>query len=412
MANPNPPLNPLDALQASFNAALLEVAYTMKNHARPDLNHIACSNANPQNLPGPKYTNPALTLHLDRFHVSLDELERELFRAQAVMRRDVAVHRVAREAREAEEARVAAEEAQKQKMALKEKEEQEKKAAAAAQSKAAAAAAAASAPAATHSSANQDQDVTMTGTDAFTALPSTAAHTAANPRMLPNQHIPKPLAVETNATSNAQTSGAPETAETTTDNDDLFGRSPTTAGLNNNDLDSMFEDLTNDQDNGGGDSGGNDVFGDSQQGEIDFALLPGLESYANIDSGGDKQQGESGKADDAGAKKQDESSGDMFDFCLGSTDESQSQNQGQQQQQQNMTNQGQAQQNNAANQEQKKDDNQQQQPQDVDAFNPDAYAGDSSFDDMFNYADFDLGGDTGGGDGTGDTAFDDDFFNI
>ncbi|KAK7541139.1 uncharacterized protein J3D65DRAFT_665866 [Phyllosticta citribraziliensis] len=405
-APPHPPhsLQLLDSLHTSLNAALLEVAYSMKNPARPQLNHIAVTNPNPQNLPGPKYANPALTLHLDRFHVSLDDLERELFRAQSVLRRDVAVHRAAREAREAEEARAAAEEAQKQKEA-QEQEEQQKKAAAAAQSKAAAA----SRSPTMHRSANQDNDVTMTGTDAFTALPSTAAHTAAPPKTLPNNSANKPLAVETSAASNAQTGGAPETAGTTTGSDDLFGRTPTTAGLNHTDLDSMFEDLTNEQDNGSGDA-------DDQQGEIDFALLPGLETYANIDSGGDKQQqqrAEPTQQADEGAKKEDESVGDMFDFGLGSTDQSQKQNQGQQQQEQQTSTSDNKQDNAAAapNDDQKQEQDQQPQ-QDADAFNPDSYANDSTFDDMFNYADFDLGGD-GAGDGTGaDTAFDDDFFNI
>ena len=37
--------------------------------------------------------------------------------------------------------------------------------------------------------------------------------------------------------------------------------------------------------------------------------------------------------------------------------------------------------------------------------------GDSTFDDLFNYTDFDMGG-AGGSTGGGDTTFDDDFFNI
>ncbi|KAK7520572.1 hypothetical protein IWZ03DRAFT_413302 [Phyllosticta citriasiana] len=412
-ASLHPPhsLQLLDALQTSLNAALLEIAYSMKNHARPELNHLAISSANPQNLPGPKYNNPALTVHVDRFHVSLDELERELFRAQSVLRRDVAVHRAAREAREAEEARAAAEEAQKQKKA-QEQEEQEKKAAAAAAAAAQSKAATASLSPTMHRSANQDNDVTMTGTDAFNALPSTAAHTAATPKTLPNNPANKPLAVETSAASNAHTGAAPETAGTTTGSDDLFGRTPTIAGLNTTDLDSMFEDLTNDQDNGG-EAG--DGFGDNQQGEIDFALLPGLESYANIDSGGDKQQQQQEQGTekpDEGSKKEDEGAGDMFDFGLGSTDQNQKQSQGQQQQQQpDKSTKDNKQDNGAPNQDQKQEQDQQQQ-QDADAFNPDSYANDSSFDDMFNYAEFDLGGD-GAGDGTGtDTAFDDDFFTI
>ncbi|KAF9637588.1 hypothetical protein BFW01_g8484 [Lasiodiplodia theobromae] len=271
----------LESMQAMLNGALLEIGHSMKNPQRPKLTFPST-----QGLNGPRHNNISISASYERFHQCLDEIEHELFRAKAVLRRDLAVKREEREKREKAEQERALEAAQK--IAAEKK-------------------AAAPPPVVPVKQEKQQKDVDMT--DAPAAAPASSKSTAGAPSVAAHTHLPpRPPAIQTQASTGDSAQPAPATATT----DDLFGRTPTTAGVNNNaDFDSMFEDFaaSNDNENNGGDTA----------------------------MGGDGND--------------DQDLNDMF---------------------------GQ---------------------------------GDSTFDDLFNYTDFDMGG-AGGSTGGGDTTFDDDFFNI
>ncbi|KAF2140727.1 uncharacterized protein K452DRAFT_288811 [Aplosporella prunicola CBS 121167] len=351
----------LDAMQAMLNGALLEVGRSMKNPARANLNF-----ATAQGLHGPKYNNVNLSGSWERFNALADELGAELARAQAVLRRDLAVRRAERELREAAE-REQLRQAQELDVTMEEVDQVKL------------------GPA-------PDDDVDMADgppqqqqqPKPAAAKPVAPAPAAAAP--------PKPPAIQTNTTAAA----APATATST---DDLFGPTPTTASMNNPDFDSMFDDLTAGNNDTANSATGGDQSTTADNGDLDFALLPGLESYANSgDNGGAAQQQQPADAAagmDLGAldasNKQDEQKA--------AEDEEKKKKQAEEQAQQQ--------------QQQQQEEPQQTQPAEDEVqsqeFDPNAFTGESTFDELFNYGDFDMGDSAGGGT---ETTFDDSFFGI
>ncbi|EKG20447.1 hypothetical protein MPH_02257 [Macrophomina phaseolina MS6] len=246
----------------------------------------------------------------------------------------------------------------------------------------------------------QQKDVEMA--DAAPAAATNSSKPAAEtPSVAAHTHLPpRPPAIQT-ANNDASAPPAPATATT----DDLFGRTPTTAGVNNADFDSMFEDFANANDNGdaGGDAsmgagGGND--------EFDFALLPGIESYANSDNN---------NASGSNPNKDNSTAAPEIDFSA--LDKAPSHNQAQedeqkkkQEEEEKKKQEEEETRKKEEEEKKKKEEEEKQQQQDNQDLN-EVFQGDSTFDDLFNYTDFDMGG-AGGSTGGGDTTFDDDFFNI
>lgn len=382
--HPHNASNLLESMQAMLNGALLEIGHSMKNPQRPKLTFPST-----QGLFGPKHNNISISASSERFHHCLDEIEQELSRAKAILRRDLAVQREEREKREKAEQERAAE--AEKKMAAEKK----------------AAPASVSAPAATQRQEQQQKDIEMA--DAAPAAAINNSKPAADaPSVVAHTHLPpRPPAIQTTTSDAAQP--APATATT----DDLFGRTPTTAGMNTTDFDSMFEDFanSNENDNSGGDTS---MGGDGVSDEFDFALLPGLESYANSD--GNKAASSSGNKDNGAAPEID------FSVLDNASAQEQSQKKAQEeeeeeeqkkkkQEEEEKKKKEEEEQKRKEEEEQKKkkeeEEKQNQQQQDNQDLN-EVFQGDSTFDDLFNYTDFDMGGSTGGG----DTTFDDDFFNI
>ncbi|KAL1614105.1 hypothetical protein SLS54_010037 [Diplodia seriata] len=369
----------LESMQAMLNGALLEVGHSMKNPQRPKLTFPST-----QGLNGPRHNNISISASYERFHHCLDEIENELCRAKAVLRRDLAVQREEREKREKEEQERAAEAAQK--IAAEKK-------------------AAAPVPVApVKQEQRQQKDVDMA--DAPAAATHSSKPTADAPSVAAHTHLPpRPPAIQTQVSAGDSAQPAPATATT----DDLFGRTPTTAGVNNNaDFDSMFEDFaaSNDNENNGSDTNmdGND--------EFDFALLPGLESYANSDT--NAVADESGTSKDA-APEIDFTALDKAAEQKAAEEEQkkkQEEEEKKKKEEQEKKMREEEEKKKKEEEEQKKKDEaqqsqQQQENQDIhDMFGQ----GDSTFDDLFNYTDFDMAGT--GSTGGGDTTFDDDFFNI
>ncbi|KAL1619710.1 hypothetical protein SLS56_010009 [Neofusicoccum ribis] len=358
-------------MQAMLNGALLEVGHSMKNPERPKLTFPSA-----QGIHGPKYNNMSISASYERFHHCLDDLEHELSRAKAVLRRDLAVQREEREKREKAEQERAAEAAQK--IAAEKK----------------AAAAPVPAPAAPPKQEQQQKDVDMS--DAPAAATNSSKPAADAPSVAAHTHLPpRPPAIQTSGDASAQP--VPATATT----DDLFGRTPTTAGINNADFDSMFEDFanSNDNDNAGGDTG------DGVNDEFDFALLPGLESYANSDN-------------NAAGSNANKDAAPEIDFSVldnnPAQDKAKEEEEKKKQEEEKKRKEEEEKKKKEEEEEQKKkeeEEKKQQEQQQQDDQDPnDIFQGDSTFDDLFNYTDFDMG--AGGSTGGGDTTFDDDFFNI
>ncbi|KAB2577267.1 Tubulin-tyrsoine ligase-like protein [Lasiodiplodia theobromae] len=364
----------LESMQAMLNGALLEIGHSMKNPQRPKLTFPST-----QGLNGPRHNNISISASYERFHQCLDEIEHELFRAKAVLRRDLAVKREEREKREKAEQERALEAAQK--IAAEKK-------------------AAAPPPVVPVKQEKQQKDVDMT--DAPAAAPASSKSTAGAPSVAAHTHLPpRPPAIQTQASTGDSAQPAPATATT----DDLFGRTPTTAGVNNNaDFDSMFEDFaaSNDNENNGGDT----AMGGDGNDEFDFALLPGLESYANSDSN-----------DGPGGSSTNKDAAIEIDFsALDNTAEKNKaaeEEQKKKREEEEKKKKEEEEKKKKEEEEQKKQDEaqQNQQQQDSQDLNDMFGQGDSTFDDLFNYTDFDMGG-AGGSTGGGDTTFDDDFFNI
>lgn len=321
-------------------------------------------------------------------------------RAKAVMRRDLAVQREEREKREKVEQERAAEAAQK--MAAEKK----------------AAAVPPPVPAAPvvkqEPQQQQKQQVDVEMTDAAPAAATNTSNPAPKaPSVAAHTHLPpRPPAIQTNAaTSDASTQPAPATATT----EDLFGRTPTTAGINNADFDSMFEDFANSNDNDNDNAGGDSDMAADTNDEFDFGLLPGLESYANSDNAARAITNKDASAavpevdfsvlDVQNKAKEDEQKKKQEEEEKKKKEEEEKKKREEEERKKKEEDEEQRQ------QQQQQQQQEQNQPQQDNQDLNDVFQGDSTFDDLFNYTDFDMGG-TGGSTGGGDTTFDDDFFNI
>jgi hypothetical protein len=191
----------------------------------------------------------AVPAAVDRFHASLDELEKELQQAQAVLRRDLALRQADRLERERAEA------AERQRLA------------AASVAKQSAAAAPKEAPRPKTAERNHVQ-----ANERMPAPTETSKPKAQPPA--PQRIASPPLAIKTDT-------ALPK------ERDPLFDPTPTTATAQDTDLDfdAMFGDTVND---GGADTGNNDQKGDVTMEDLNFnlddgggqSLLRGLEDFA------------------------------------------------------------------------------------------------------------------------------------
>ncbi|KAF2759154.1 hypothetical protein EJ05DRAFT_485216 [Pseudovirgaria hyperparasitica] len=267
-----PPHHPIDAAQAMLNLVLLQTGRFFADPALRDSKRAQS---------GLKKVIPAA---LSSYHNHLDELSTKIKFAQRVIRRDLAVKQKEREKREAEAAEKqktapAPAVASPQKPDLTETLDEEKK-----------------------STATQDVDMEDVG-DAPNddAKPSIMPEEEKNATSISDTRVPQPVKpppIQTQTNEQSKKSD-PEIEHEATNNpltatDDLFGKTPTTAGIGNVDIDKMFEDLSNDQDMDTNDND-NDLgfaIGDNASN----SLLAGLEDYAN--SGGDMNLDSSNGIDD------------------------------------------------------------------------------------------------------------------
>ncbi|KAJ9663277.1 hypothetical protein H2201_005721 [Coniosporium apollinis] len=286
-----PAKDPMDQLQDMLNLVLMATAHTFKDPVRREPGSQAQVN-----------TKKHLTGALHCFHESLDSLGSELSRAQAVMRRDLALCQATRVRREQAEAAERSRHEVKSSPTITKRTPSPKQEALPSNAPDTGrtetkgrdiimidepTVAGEKEDTSTEPQMNKSDMTTQPsaqGTEAAVAVPNASNEESTLPDPAPSD------ATTQQQTAQPEAPTAPEITDPITDDHDLFGGSPTAVGGNNMDLEHMnFDDFTNGDSTfppttlaeditAGANSNAND--------EYDFSsLLPGLESYANNDPG-------------------------------------------------------------------------------------------------------------------------------